>query len=71
MALMQVLPAGNDSKVVVDGGQEAETYDDQADAERAGRSRVKELQAEFQLHGRDGTIRENDSYGNDPRNVRG
>lgn len=71
MALVQVLPAEDDWNVVVDGNQEGDTYDDQTDAESAGRSRAKELGTEFQLHGRDGTIREKDSYGNDPRDVPG
>lgn len=71
MALVQVLPAGDDWKVVVDGTQEGDTYGNQADAESAGRSRAKELGAEFQLHGKDRAIREKDSYGNDPSDVRG
>lgn len=71
MALVQVLPVGDDWKVVVDGEQEGGPYEDQADAAAAGRRRARELGAEFQLHGRDGTIREKDSYGNDPREIRG
>lgn len=31
----------------------------------------KKLGAEFTLHGTDGQIREKNSYGNDPRNIKG
>ncbi len=41
-------------------------HDTQAQAERAGRSTARGDQTEFFLHGRDGQIREKDSYGNDP-----
>jgi hypothetical protein len=38
----------------------------QADAEQVGRPIAQRDQTEFYLHGRDGRIREKDSYGNDP-----
>ncbi|MBF4162577.1 DUF2188 domain-containing protein [Nocardioides acrostichi] len=41
-------------------------HDTQADAASAGRSTARRDQVEFLLHGRDGRIRERDSYGNDP-----
>jgi len=43
----------------------------QADAEAAGRVTARREQVEFYLHGRDGQIRERDSYGNDPYPPRG
>lgn len=38
----------------------------QAEAESAGRSTARREGTEFLLHGRDGQIRDRDSYGNDP-----
>ncbi len=38
----------------------------QSDAEREGRRTAKNDETEFLLHGRDGRIRERDSYGHDP-----
>jgi hypothetical protein len=38
----------------------------QAEAEQAGRDRARADHTEFLLHGRNGEIRERDSYGNDP-----
>lgn len=43
----------------------------QAEAERAGRQAARRDETEFILHGRDGRIRERDSYGNDPHPPRG
>lgn len=70
MALVQVMPEGGAWKVVVDGRQ-GDRYDTQEKAEGIGRSTAKDLAAEFQLHGRDGEIREKDSYGNDPADIPG
>lgn len=71
MALVQVVPDGLSWKVVVDGQQDGPLYEDQDDADQVGRSVAKSIKAEYQLHGRDGRIREKDSYGNDPRDVKG
>lgn len=38
----------------------------QAEAEQVGRDRARSDHTEFLLHGRNGEIRERDSYGNDP-----
>lgn len=46
-------------------------HDTQAEAEAAGRATARREQVEFYLHGRDGQIRERDSYGNDPYPPRG
>lgn len=45
--------------------------DTQADAEKKGRSVARRDKVEFNLHRKDGTVREKDSYGNDPRNIKG
>jgi len=42
------------------------TFDTQQEAEKFGRVLAKKEKTEFVLHGRDGRIREKDSYGNDP-----
>ena len=41
-------------------------FDTQREAERFGRELARKEKTEFVLHGRDGKIREKDSYGNDP-----
>ncbi|RNL75338.1 DUF2188 domain-containing protein [Nocardioides marmorisolisilvae] len=46
-------------------------HDTQSSAEQSGRGTAKREGAEFFLHGRDGQIRERDSYGNDPFPPRG
>lgn len=71
MSLVQVVPEGGTWKVVVDGNQEGTTYDIQEEAAGVGRTKAQGLGAEFQLHGTDGSIREKDSYGNDPSNIPG
>lgn len=70
MPLVQVVPSGEQWAVLQDGEQQ-ETFTTQDQAAQAGRSRARELGAEFQLQGQDGTIREKDSYGNDPRDIQG
>lgn len=43
----------------------------QAEAREYGINSAKQKNAEFTLHGQNGQIREKNSYGNDPRNVKG
>jgi hypothetical protein len=47
------------------------TYGTQADARDAGRELARRTKAELLVHGRDGKIRERNSYGRDPRNSTG
>lgn len=42
------------------------TFDTQAEAIKYGRSVAKKGHAELYVHGKDGTIKEKNSYGNDP-----
>ncbi len=70
MALVQVVPSG-DGWSVLEDGSDAGSFPTQQEAANAGRARARDLGAEFQLQGEDGTIREKDSYGNDPRDVEG
>lgn len=43
----------------------------QKEAKEQGINLAKKLNAEFTLHGKDGKIREKNSYGNDPREIKG
>lgn len=53
--------------VTRDGAQRASSvHDTQAQAGVQGRESARRDRVEFLLHGRDGRIREHDSYGHDP-----
>lgn len=43
----------------------------QKDAADVARNIAKNQQSELLIHGRNGQIREKDSHGNDPRNIKG
>ena len=59
-------------KVKRAGGERASSvHDTQAAAAQAGRRLARTDGVEFNLHGRDGQIREKDSYGNDPNPPKG
>lgn len=47
------------------------THDTQKDAINAGRQAAQKAKTELLIHGRDGRIRDRDSYGNDPRSRKG
>ena len=64
---VHVVPRGDRWAVDREGSQRATSlHDTQAEAERAGRPLARADEIEFFLHGRDGQIRERDSYGHDP-----
>lgn len=64
---VHVTPHDDGWQVVRDGADRASSvHPTQADAETAGRSTARREGVEFLLHGRDGQVRERDSYGNDP-----
>ncbi|MEU8068585.1 MULTISPECIES: DUF2188 domain-containing protein [unclassified Micromonospora] len=64
---VHVVPRDGAWAVVREGNQRASSlHPTQAEAERAGRPVARADQTEFYLHGRNGQIRERDSYGNDP-----
>jgi hypothetical protein len=48
------------------GGEVVSTHRTQENAADRGRSVAKRLESEHVIHGRDGKIREKNSYGNDP-----
>jgi hypothetical protein len=52
-------------------GHGAVTFQTQRDAIRYGRGLAMEKRCELVVHGRDGRIRRKDSFGNDPRGVKG
>jgi hypothetical protein len=69
---VHVTPRGDRWAVERDNaGRASSLHDTQAEAERAGRVTARREGVEFLLHGRDGRIRERDSYGNDPCPPRG
>ncbi len=47
------------------------TFSTQEEAFEHGRDVAKQQKSELLLHGKDGAIREKNSYGNDPRGVKG
>ena len=47
------------------------TYSTQKEAEEVARARAKRQGTELYIHGRDGRIRERDSYGSDPVRSKG
>lgn len=53
--------------VIRDNAERASSvHDTQADAASAGRGTARRESTELYIHGRDGQIRDRDSYGNDP-----
>jgi hypothetical protein len=46
-------------------------FDTQGDAEQFGRELARREKVELKVAGRDGQVRESDSYGHDPRNIPG
>jgi hypothetical protein len=71
-ANIHVVPHGDAWAVKREGTDDPlSTHATQADAEDAGREVARAESVEFELHGRDGHIRERDSYGHDPRDVSG
>lgn len=68
---IHVVPAGDEWAVEAVGGGNRATFATQEEAIRAGTERAKADKVELLIHGRDGKIRERNSFGNDPRNIKG
>jgi ketosteroid isomerase-like protein len=70
---VHVTPRGREGWAVVRDGNEraSSVHPTQAEAAKAGRQAAQRDHTEFYLHGRDGQIRERDSYGHDPYPPRG
>lgn len=68
---IHVVPAGDRWAVEVEGGHGGETFDTQAEAIAAGTERAKTKKVELFIHGLDGQIRARNTFGNDPRDIKG
>ena len=58
--------AGGSGWVNKVGGQTKSEHRKQSNAIHTGKNLAKDLETEHVIHGRDGKIREKNSYGNDP-----
>lgn len=62
-----VVPDGGKWSVRKAGaGKASKTFDTQDEAIKSARHLAKKQRTELYIHGRDGKIRQRDSYGNDP-----
>lgn len=68
---VHVVPNENGWRVEVGGSPEGQDFVDQQSAINAGTERAKRDKVELFIHGRDGKIRERNSFGNDPRRTKG
>lgn len=68
---VHVVPADEGWAVEIEGKSERDVHPTQEAAIAAGTERAKRDQVELLIHGRDGQIRERNSFGHDPRNVKG
>jgi Uncharacterized protein conserved in bacteria (DUF2188) len=67
-----VVPNGNRWSVRSSGASKvAGTYRTQEEAENVARERAKTNGTELYIHGRDGRIRERNSFGKDPQSTKG
>jgi hypothetical protein len=67
---IHVVPSG-DEWVVEEAGQPLSSHRTQAEAEKFGRDEAIRASAELIVHRRDGQIARKNSYGRDPRDVKG
>ncbi|GJG97734.1 DUF2188 domain-containing protein [Cupriavidus pauculus] len=70
-ANIHVVPAGDGWAVEVAGGGGRKVFGTQEEAIEAGTERARRDKVELLIHGRDGQIRERNSFGHDPRDVKG
>ena len=68
---VHVVPGDQGWNVKVEGGAQARHFRTQDEAIRAGRNLARDNRSENIVHGRDGRIRQRDSYGHDPFPPRG
>lgn len=69
---VHVVPSGGKWLVTKEGSATAtSSHRTQAAASKKARSVAKQDKTELFVHGRDGRIRERNSYGNDPRRTKG
>lgn len=72
-ANIHVVPTERNGWAVEVEGTDGATshYPSQEEAIAAGTQKAKQDKVELFIHGRDGQIRERNSFGHDPRNVKG
>jgi hypothetical protein len=69
---VHVVPDGKEWRVEIESaGRARSKHTTQADAARAAREIARRNRRELLVHGRDGRIRERNTYGKDPRRHRG
>ncbi|HBD37126.1 DUF2188 domain-containing protein (plasmid) [Cupriavidus pauculus] len=68
---IHVVPAGDGWAVEAAGGGRRTMFATQEEAIAAGTERAKQDEVELLIHGRDGQIRERNTFGHDPRDVKG
>ncbi len=69
---IHVVPAADEWRVEAAGRELCSHHHrTQADAEKCAREEAMRDHAELVIHGRDGQIERKDSFGHDPRNVKG
>lgn len=69
---VHVVPHSGQWEVLREGSSRPlSVHNDQEEAFEAGRSAAQRSHGELHLHGRDGRIRERNSYGNDPHPPKG
>ena len=71
MKHVHVVHAGNRWAVVADGGHGREIFHTQDEAIASGTEKAQKRQVELFIHGRDGQIRERNSFGHDSHDSRG
>lgn len=68
---VQTVPMGDGWANKVGGMQVGEVFRTQEEATTAGRQLATQNRSEHTIHGQDGKIKEKNSYGTDPRDIRG
>jgi hypothetical protein len=69
---VHIVPADGKWRVEVTGEQQPRSiHERQSDAAAVGRQIAQRNQAELLIHGRDGQVRERNTYGHDPRSTPG
>nr|WP_315598611.1 DUF2188 domain-containing protein [uncultured Cupriavidus sp.] len=68
---IHVVPAGKGWAVEAPNSGKRTMFATQEEAIGAGTERAKHDKVELLIHGRDGQIRERNSFGHDPRNIKG
>lgn len=63
---VHTVPDGDSWKIKVGGKSTGRRYPTQTKAAEAGRKEAQKQQSEHYIHRPDGSIRDADSYGNDP-----